>query len=376
MDYYENNSKSLGPNNTYVYALRYKSTALTAKSPRINGILKLQENPYNVTIGKITGSVPLWGISSSKTVHGYAFPAFEMPSYYDVMEQPDVGYLTKVATQNAYAKLANAQFQLCEYIAERRSLINGVVSGATQIKNLYTAIQAGRDPYGLLRRKSHRWLTKLPLGLRVAQLWLAYHFMWKPILEDIKKSLDGLKPVEGLYVIGRASASKVSSSKTQMGKFHYSKLHKVETTVKVKLYFTIEDPLLAMQSELGLLTPVSAWNLMPFSFVVDWFFSIGAMIERLSMPGKIITAGSTTVTRKYDLFHDAQAIGIYNISEGLPPVEYITIGSGVREEIIRKTRSLGIPSGAFIISNPFGLGLWNGITAWALLTSIFSGRRP
>lgn len=372
MDYYVNNSKSLGPNNTYIYDLQYKDTTLTAKSPRINGILKLQENPYDVTIGKMNGSVPLWGISAD---HGYMFPAFELPNHNDVTKEPDVGYLIKMATQDAYSKLANAQFQLCEYIAERRTLLNKVTSSATQIKNLYTAIQNGRDPYGLLRRKSHRWLTKLPLGLRVAQLWLAYHFMWKPILEDIKKSIDGLKPVEGLYVIGRASASTVYSDR-RGGTFLYTKLHNVETTVKVKLYFTIEDPLLSMQSELGLLTPISVWNLMPFSFVVDWFFSVGAMIERLSTPGKIVTAGSTTVTKKYDLFHDAQAIGMYSEPEGLPPIPYVTIGTGVRKRVIRKTRSLGIPSGVFIISNPFGLGLWHGITAWALLTSIFTGRRP
>lgn len=131
-----------------------------------------------------------------------------------------------------------------------------------------------------------------------------------------------------------------------------------------------------MQSELGLLTPVSAWNVMPFSFVVDWFFSVGAMIERLSTPGKIITAGSTTVTKRYNLFHDAQAVGIYSHNEGHPPQYYVTIGTGVRKRVVRKYRSLGIPSGVFIISNPFGLGLWHGITAWALLTSIFSGRRP
>lgn len=46
-------------------------------------------------------------------------------------------------------------------------------------------------------------------------------------------------------------------------------------------YYTVENPLYRILSSVGLLNPAAiAWELVPLSFVFDWFYNIGDFLER------------------------------------------------------------------------------------------------
>jgi hypothetical protein len=60
----------------------------------------------------------------------------------------------------------------------------------------------------------------------------------------------------------------------------------------VKLYARISNETLANASSIGILNPLQiAWELVPYSFVVDWFMPVGSFLETLTD-----TAGLTFVS--------------------------------------------------------------------------------
>jgi hypothetical protein len=68
------------------------------------------------------------------------------------------------------------------------------------------------------------------------------------------------------------------------------------------LYYKVDDVFKNKMSQLGLNSPVSlAWELIPYSFVVDWFLPIGQALEDLSkFEGLVFDSGyKTQLTKTY-----------------------------------------------------------------------------
>lgn len=78
---------------------------------------------------------------------------------------------------------------------------------------------------------------------------------------------------------------------------------------------------------LNVFRPSLLWDLLPFSFVVDWFVDIGALIERFDVmrirPEPLWDV--CVITRRHQHVERLQAIeatGTYNQDSGLPPTKY------------------------------------------------------
>jgi len=111
---------------------------------------------------------------------------------------------------------------------------------------------------------------------------LALQYGWKPLLADIKNSAEAFEAItappreqkirvsHSIRRVGNPSASPTASVGT--GKFVHTKRYSV----------TISETLPAARS-LGLLDPMAvAWELVPFSFVADWFIPIGSYFEAVA----------------------------------------------------------------------------------------------
>lgn len=372
MDFNLNKSKSLGPNSPYFYDIRSKSTSISSKSPRVNGKLLLRENPYDVTFRQKNGTTCNWGVGDTK--HTYMITGFKDNP--EISNKLDSLMYTaqKQAIEHAYSKVANVQMSLAETIAERASTLKVIVQRAKQIKTLYNALKQGKlPPIPKGTKKSYTAANK-----DISGLWLEYSFMWAPLLADIATLVDGIKPIQGIYVKGY---SEISDSYNEVNDYYinsqqngtyYSVFSQRRVRATCKLWVTIDDPLVALQSEMGLLTPVSVWNVMPFSFVVDWFFSVGALFERLCFPGKTITQGSVTTLVDDEVTSYAKRYGRYTTLKDNTIIYYTSVGSGVTVRTQRYYRTVGVPSPFFITTNFSNLSWWNVGTTWALLSSIFS----
>lgn len=377
MDFNINKSESLGYARPYRYDKRSRSTTKNDKSPRINGKLALRENSYDVTFRQVYGTSCMYGIGSRDTpywVPGH-LPVYSVDSQLESL----ISTCQKQATEKAYAKVANVQMSLAETIAERAKTISVVVAYAKQVKAIWDYCHGKKPlPKSLIKDIKGTFKSKKNLNKTAAEKWLEFSFMWAPLLEDIKTLIKGIKPIQGIYVKGYSTVSDsklrvtdIFSSVSLNGQYN-SNFSERRVKCTVKLFVTIDDPLVALQSEMGFLTPVSAWNIIPFSFVVDWFFKVGAFIERICTPGKTITGGSTTTLVNDKVTDYGLKYGRYGTRSDNTIVWYTNAGSGITVATQKYYRTLGVPSPFFITTCFNQLSWWNLTATWALLSAIFT----
>lgn len=368
MDFVIDKSRSLGPYQPYLHDYRSKSTLVSGRSPRVGGLLMIQENILDVTYLQRNGTSCMW--SQGDSTHWYSCT---LANDYPSVNTDKVSGIEKMAKQmaieKAYSDVANVQSSLAEAISERASTLSVVIQRAKQVWQIYQDIRSGR----LLSRRSRRRYRK-PTKQDIANTWLEYSFMWKPLVQDVITFAEGIQPIKGQRIVGRASSTTSWVDPLKSGDF--VGFNSSQRTVKAVcvLEVTLDDPLKAVQAEMGLFQLGSLWNIMPFSFIVDWFFRIGAFIERLCFPGKTVVNGSVTLTTTDKAHNFVQRVGLYRKADkDNAAIPYKSLGSGVTTETVRKVRTVGVPSPFFITTN-MNFSSWHVGTTWALLVSIFFQR--
>lgn len=104
--------------------------------------------------------------------------------------------------------------------------------------------------------------------------WLELSYGWIPLVQDIHNSVDVLsRPLPPLKVTARVSHSNnTHPSKTEIRYWH----RRMSCGCKIKAV----HPNVLLASQLGLVNPMTiAWEVVPFSFVVDWFVPVGRFLE-------------------------------------------------------------------------------------------------
>lgn len=122
---------------------------------------------------------------------------------------------------------------------------------------------------------------------RIPASWLELQYGWRPLLSDIfgaiqhlgKPDRDPLISVKGY----EKRSDQVNQSVTGLYGGSCVLGFNVEHECWVKLHYKLNSPGLAEVSSLGLINPVEiVWELLPYSFVVDWVFPIGPWLGALT----------------------------------------------------------------------------------------------
>lgn len=134
--------------------------------------------------------------------------------------------------------------------------------------------------------------------------------------------------------------------------------------VKQGATFTLENKNLFLANRLGLVNPAAvAWELVPFSFVVDWFTNFGGYLDGFTdLVGLSYTDAYTTT---YDRLEITGEYGYFNHPVYRPAI--------VRWRQHRHNRSLGLsrPVSTFPRLLNFGNSKTRAATAVSLLTALF-----
>jgi len=112
----------------------------------------------------------------------------------------------------------------------------------------------------------------------MANNWLEYSFGWKPLIEDIYSTIDLLQnPIKSIRPKGASSDTYYFDSNPNFGGAIWSRKRQLGLKVTQQgCEVTISNPNLYLANNLGLVNPATlAWELIPFSFVVDWFANVG-----------------------------------------------------------------------------------------------------
>ncbi len=162
-----------------------------------------------------------------------------------------------------------------------------------------------------------RAMRRSPLKT-ASNLWLEYVYGWKPLASSIYGTMKRFQegPPQGFYrVTGRGRDNRMRTVKSNfIGNIPKITIEHTSLRCIISANFSVEPSVLQNLASLSSLNPVSvAWELVPYSFVIDWVVDIGGYLRNLesallyrssfkqgySTEGYEIT-GTTTINGVYD----------------------------------------------------------------------------
>lgn len=333
-----------GPPNQYGYSPDWKSQSRTWYR---------QKKPYNKMLPfEFLSRGVEWSMNSWQyTQHEYNIKGNPFESR----------YLTRVQNQ-AYAqfldKSRTSQAELLTLFCERKEAANMIGK-----RSLAFA-------YGLLAVK-HRDITALKRAWGKGAGWrensrkagghvLEYSFGWAPLVSDIASAVETLK--NGDYRSGRASVQSrfVDLKKSSNGSMGIREVFRTQMGIRMGWGLRVDHPSIALLNQLGLLNPVqTAWELVPYSFVVDYFINVNDVISSMTaLAGcSIIDPWSTTMVMDQYTYH---ATWTEKNPPSYPPPSY----GGSR---VRVSRATNIVSPSLRMRAPWNLSWQRAATSVALL---------
>jgi len=200
----------------------------------------------------------------------------------------EIDLLNKVAK-----RLKGHQFNAGVFLGTFHQSFNMLYSAATNLFGLYRAVRRG-DVGGAVRSLTSvtfarniqnpakmRNFTKKLRARDISGAWLAAQYGWIPLASDIYEAAGALDSLLFRREIDLRVSKRVWSvidDSTSPSLWTAPAVLERKVTLFVKLE---ENP--GTLNGLGLLDPLSvAWELLPFSFVVDWFLPIGNYLEAKS----------------------------------------------------------------------------------------------
>lgn len=144
------------------------------------------------------------------------------------------------------------------------------------------------------RYRGPSYKTALPKGVSVskgvAENWLALQYGWKPLLQDIDASMRSLANymIQTPHVVRVAHGKGKASSqwKTDLtfnGLKTGEAICNTKTFCTIGIRYSVDNKLRSFLAQTGFTNPINlAWEILPYSFVVDWFFPIGPYLTTLS----------------------------------------------------------------------------------------------
>jgi hypothetical protein len=189
------------------------------------------------------------------------------------------------AMVQALTKASDSKINLAVALAEGRKTVEMLMENATRLFNAYRFFRKGKlkEVYNLLNidpRKGHK-------------SWLEMKYGWMPLLSDVKGAAEFFaqrhvgRPLR-FTVVGKATRDlSYVDNHTITGYGGASLLHSQSCfgsiEVKVKAWLEVINPNLSTAQQLGLTNPMLiAWEVVPFSFVFDWFISVGNYLGALT----------------------------------------------------------------------------------------------
>ena len=368
----------------------------------------LPDNPHSVRKTEVTESryhryqtqaaSGNWDLRISHYGEFFAMP--DSPTL--VIPEAEFNALQRLITKSQQGLQANMAQNLAQ-VSQLSSLIFGTAT--TIAKALFqlkkgNLISAARTL--LAAQPKSKW--KGPIGKpsptkSLASNWLQLQYGWKPLLSDIEGFMTAMGNIQSPIT---DTVQRVASSAT--ARRYYSSSYPpaelisgaspgvteflVTTTCKFRIRFRVDNPLHSFLAQTGFTNPANlVWEILPFSFVADWFLPVGNFLQTMSAwDGCTFLGGSkvsfTRIKGNSTIFNSGPLI--------IEPTVNVILNATQRREEIRLTRtpisswpSSVLPSftspnfGSSNLNAQGNLTLQNNraANAVALVIGVFSGRR-
>jgi len=287
------------------------------------------------------------------------------------------------ALNKLFTELKGEGANLANMLGERKQVVNSIVNVLNTIVYTVRDLKRGNLSSAIRRMGGDPLTARKLKKVDIANQWLSLQYGWKPLLSDVYDLVNGLHKREStLPKTFRATGyqneiGKSTSGWTQdwKGVFHGIRGTRAAHKFMIRAYPNLS---LAEPAALGFTNPLTvAWEITPWSFVVDWFLPVGSYLEQLTADhGWTFYDGCETS------FVKAAEVGDYVVYHAGPesdPAYFIssvvtqqgnTMYVKMERNVLVAFPSPSLPH----FKNPFSIGhVENGL---ALLSQVFSGSKP
>lgn len=257
-------------------------------------------------------------------------------------------------------------------IAAARRLINGT-PGKDTVKSVSVWNRNGTHVIGKRFVHTRKGKTAgLPPGKTFANLWLEYQYGWRPLLSDIYGSCEEIADTFYAPKMLRISATSREDidqkDNVDMSIPHERVSRTIRNRSHVVFMFSEPTEWTNVLSRTGLSNPAHlAWELMPYSFVIDWIVPVGDYLSNLDATvGLNFVKGSTTTRQTIELTSRI-------VSHKSTYLVHTKSGSVVTR--MRDTKSRRVYTSVPSVPRPTvkpSMGVERGLSALSLLTQIFT----
>lgn len=278
----------------------------------------------------------------------------------------------------ALSRCANMKINIAQAFAERKQTANLLINNVNRFVSLAVLFRKGRfsEANRVLGRRVQLFNGKKfprdtlgpPDRNTFANLWLEYSYGWRPLLSDIYGAAEHLAQLHT-----KSRPTKVSGSATDKEEIAHTyseygvtakSIGQVNYKAQCRLYFDIASYEIDTLKSTGISNPsLLAWELLPYSFVVDWFLPVGNYLKNLNASsGLRFVKGSTSILSS----GKEAASHLSNVHD------YIWSGYECSEEwaIMERVVLNSFPS-AKLPSFSYGLNLSQVTSGLALLSQLF-----
>lgn len=194
---------------------------------------------------------------------------------------------SQICANRLLAKVRNSRIDLGVSLGEYRETASFIASAMKKTAGSYRQLRRG-DVSGALRtltgEKNNKWRD---IPQVASDTWLAYSYGLRPLLKDVYAACELLQkgyqsPIEPIEV---RSGYDVEVNASVVTNSYYTSAIRGNISSRGKVRFWVNNPLMKTLDEVGMVNPLSvAWELVPFSFVVDWFVPVGKFITNIVPP--------------------------------------------------------------------------------------------
>lgn len=179
---------------------------------------------------------------------------------------------------------------IANMFAERKQTFNLIADTAIRLARTVRDLKRGDISSAVRRMAGDPRSARKLRGKDIADQWIGLQYGWKPLLSDVYGLVTGLHERETALrpKIFHATGSdyrNAPSANFWVNAHGVSEPWGVRRTV-VNCKYTVQafpNAALASPAALGLTNPlVPLWEIIPWSFVVDWFLPVGNYLEQLS----------------------------------------------------------------------------------------------
>lgn len=281
-------------------SLSFQSTPIKGVSPRKDGKLLLRPNAFSRTIFKQYNSVVHWSFYLGGN-------QVAVPDYADRQVYVGSSFSNKVANQAIakwYGDAASFQANMLDLLRTRIEAANMVTGILGQLARAARFTKRGQFEKAVRALSLNRSRKKEFTSKDVSGRWLELQYGWAPLLGDIYTICNREEPIEG-WVRARSKDSRHLNTRPSHpssyvnGANYVDCMHEVSATVSA--FITVDMDHIRALSTMGVTNPaLTAWEAVPWSFVLDWFIPVGDYLESISALHGISTSlESLTVTERF-----------------------------------------------------------------------------